>query len=80
MSTPTKDTVNAAALAAQLALKTAANTAFIANADIVIAQVEANGKFSVELPIIRPARCQISLLIIEIWDMGFATMHVATGA
>lgn len=55
MSTPNKATVNAAALAAQLALKNAANAAFIADADIVIAEVEAQGKFKVKLPVLKPA-------------------------
>ena len=56
MSTPTKDTVNAAAKAAQIALKDAANTAFITAADIVIAEMVAQGKFKVaKLPVLKPA-------------------------
>lgn len=55
MSTPTRDTVNAAALAAQAALKAAANTKFIAEADIVIAEMRDKGDFSVRLPVLKPA-------------------------
>ena len=55
MSTPDKDTVNAEAMAAQVALKDAANTAWEASADIVIAEVAARGKYSVTLPVLKPA-------------------------
>ena len=55
MSTPTKDTIHAAALAAHTAIKDAANLAFITAADIVIAEQEAQGHFRVELPCKRPA-------------------------
>lgn len=55
MTTPNKDTVNGAALAAQTALKDAANLAFIAAADIIIAEMQNQGKFKVSLPVIKPA-------------------------
>ncbi len=56
MTTPTKDDVNTAAKAAQVALKDAANAAFIAAADIVIAEMAAQGKFKVaKIPVLKPA-------------------------
>lgn len=55
MSTPDQPTVNAAAQAAQDAIRTAANSAFIADSDIVIQEMVAQGKFAVSLPAIKPA-------------------------
>ena len=55
MSSPTRDTENAAALAAKIALKDAANMAFITAADIVIAEMVSQGKFKVSLPVLKPA-------------------------
>lgn len=55
MSTPNESVVNAAALAAKLAIKTEANSAWILNADTIIAEMAARGKFSVTLPVPKPA-------------------------
>lgn len=55
MSTPTQATVYADALAAHTALKDAANAAFVADADNIIAAVAAQGKYSVSLPVLKPA-------------------------
>lgn len=55
MSTPTQAVVYAAALAAHIALKDAANAAFIADADAIIAAAAAKGKWSVGLPVLKPA-------------------------
>ena len=73
MSTPDKNTVNAGALAAQIALKDAANLAFITAADIVIAEVEAQGRFRVHLPVLKPA----SLLDISTHyrDLGYGVTY-----
>jgi len=55
MSTPNASTVNAEAIADKLAIKTAANNAWILNADIVIQEMAARGLFSVKLPVPAPA-------------------------
>jgi hypothetical protein len=55
MSTPDKNTVNTEANAAKTAITDAANAAFIAAADIVIAEMVAQGKFKVTLPVVKPA-------------------------
>jgi hypothetical protein len=66
MSTPTKDTVNAAALAAQDALRIAANAAFVVDADNIIASAVAQGQFEVSLPVRSPA----SMLDISTYYQG----------
>jgi hypothetical protein len=55
MSTPTQATVNAEALASKIALKDAANAAWILAADAIVQEMQARGLFSVELPVPAPA-------------------------